>query len=59
MADVVDSLLNDAVDLYVQVVDYRRIPTSQMLALVSAGIWNYARIWLPSPDSDGIFPYFG
>jgi hypothetical protein len=38
MADVVDSLLNDAVDLYVQVVDYRRIPTSQMLALVSAGI---------------------
>jgi hypothetical protein len=28
MVDVVDSLLNNAVDLYVQAVDYRRIPTT-------------------------------
>jgi hypothetical protein len=40
MTDVVDSLLNDAVDLYVQVVDYRRIPTNQIPALVGAGIWK-------------------
>jgi hypothetical protein len=32
MADVIDPLLNDAVDLYVQAVDYRWIPTSQILA---------------------------
>jgi hypothetical protein len=33
MADAVDPLLNDAVDLYVQVVGYRQIP-----ALVSVEI---------------------
>jgi hypothetical protein len=34
MADAVDHFLDDAVDLYVQTVDYRRIPTSQILAPV-------------------------
>jgi hypothetical protein len=30
MVDAVDSLLNNAVDLYVQAVDYYRISTSQI-----------------------------
>jgi len=38
MTDAVDLLLNDAVDLYIQAVDYRRIPTSQILASIGARI---------------------
>jgi hypothetical protein len=38
MVDVVDSLLNNAVDFYVQAVDYCRISTSQILSLVGAEI---------------------
>jgi hypothetical protein len=44
MLDAIDSLLNNAVDFYVQVVDYRRISTSQILTPVGAGIRQ------PSPD---------
>jgi hypothetical protein len=38
MVDAVDSLLNNAVDLYVQSVHYRQIPTSQIPTLVNAEI---------------------
>jgi hypothetical protein len=38
MADAVDPILNDAIDIYVQAVSYRRISTSQIPALVGAGI---------------------
>jgi len=38
MADIINPLLNNAVNLYVQAIDYRRIPTSQIPALVGAGI---------------------
>jgi hypothetical protein len=38
MVDAVDSLLNNAVDLYVQAVDYHRIPTSQISTPVGAEI---------------------
>jgi hypothetical protein len=38
MVDTVDSLLNNAVDFYVQVVDYCQISTSQIPTLVSARI---------------------
>jgi hypothetical protein len=37
MVDAVDSLLNNAVDLYVQAVDYHRIPTSQIPTPIIAG----------------------
>jgi hypothetical protein len=37
MADAVDHFLNDAVVLYVQAIDYRRIPTNQILAPVESG----------------------
>jgi hypothetical protein len=37
MVDVIDSLLNIAVDLYVQAVDYCRILTSQIPTPVGAG----------------------
>jgi hypothetical protein len=38
MVDAVDSLLNNAVDFYVQAVDYCRISTSQIPTPVDAGI---------------------
>jgi hypothetical protein len=38
MVDAVDSFLNNAVDLYVQAVDYCRISTSQIPTPVGAGI---------------------
>jgi hypothetical protein len=38
MVDVVDSLLNNAVDFYVQAVDYCRISTSQIPTPVNVGI---------------------
>jgi hypothetical protein len=38
MVDAVDSLLNNAVDLYVQAVDYYRISTSQILTPVGVRI---------------------
>jgi len=38
MVDAVDSLLNNAVDLYIQAVDYCRILTSQIPTPVDAGI---------------------
>jgi hypothetical protein len=38
MIDAVESLLNNAVDFYVQAVDYCRISTSQILTPVGAGI---------------------
>jgi hypothetical protein len=42
MVDAVDPLLNDAVDLYIQAVDYRRIPTSQ----ISTPVGTITRLWL-------------
>jgi hypothetical protein len=53
MVDTIDSFLNNAVDLYVQAVDYRRILTSQILTPVSA------KIRQPSPDSGCIVPDSG
>jgi hypothetical protein len=38
MTNAVDLLLNDAVNFYIQAVDYRWILTSQILAAVDAGI---------------------
>lgn len=38
MENAVDSLLNNAIDLYVQAVDYCRISTSQIPTLINAGI---------------------
>jgi hypothetical protein len=38
MADAVDSFLNDAIDLYVQVVNYRQISTSEIPVPVGAEI---------------------
>jgi hypothetical protein len=38
MVDAVDSLLNNAVNLYVQAVDYCRNSTSQIPTPVGAGI---------------------
>jgi hypothetical protein len=38
MVDAVDSLLNNAVDLYVQAIHYRRILKSQIPTLVGAEI---------------------
>jgi hypothetical protein len=38
MADAIDPLLNDTVDLYVQAVDYSQIPTSQIPEPVGAKI---------------------
>jgi hypothetical protein len=38
MVNAVDSLLNNTVDLYVQAVDYRWIPTSQTPTPVDAEI---------------------
>jgi hypothetical protein len=58
MIDTVNSLLNNAVDLYVQAVEYRRIPT-----LVGAGIRQImpesSDIWQPSPNFGGTVPDFG
>jgi hypothetical protein len=54
MVDAVDSLLNNAVDLYVQAVGYRQIPTSQVSRTVGAGIRQIMPesddIRQPSPD---------
>jgi hypothetical protein len=58
MVDAVDSLLNNAVDLYVQAIDYRQIPTP-----VGAGIRRSmpksGDIRQLSPDSGGIVPDSG
>lgn len=63
MVDAVDSLLNNAVDLYVQAVDYRRIPTSQTPTLVSAEIRQImpesGDVLQPSLDSSDTVPDSG
>jgi hypothetical protein len=46
VVDTVDSLLNNAVDLYVQAVDYRRIPTSQTPTPV--GVESDKLCWNPA-----------
>jgi len=38
MANAVDHLLNDTVDLYVQAIDYHRISTSHIPTPTGAGI---------------------
>lgn len=38
MVDGIDSFLNNAVDLYIQAVEYCRISTSQIPTLVGVGI---------------------
>jgi hypothetical protein len=57
MVDAVDSLLNNAIDLYVQAVRYRRISTSHILILVGAEIKQImpksGDVWQPSSDSSG------
>jgi hypothetical protein len=57
MVDAVDSLLNNAIDLYVQAVRYRRISTSHILILVGAEIKQImpksGDVWQPSSDSNG------
>jgi hypothetical protein len=63
MVDAVDSFLNNAFDLYVQVVDYCRISTSQISTPVGAGIrqikpesGDVRQMW---PDSEDIMPDSG
>jgi hypothetical protein len=60
MVNAVDSLLNNAVDLYVQTVDYHWIPTSQIPTLVGARIRQImpesSDVRQPSPDSGHIGP---
>jgi len=48
MVDAIDSLLNNAVDLYVQAVNYRRISTSQIL---TRSMPESGDVWQMSPDS--------
>jgi hypothetical protein len=52
MVDAVDYFLNNAVDLYVQAVDYCRISTSQILTPVGAGIRRRPH-QTPKNDFDG------
>jgi hypothetical protein len=63
MIDAVDSLLNNAVDLYVQAVDYRHISTSQISISVGARIRQimpeFGDIRQPSPDSSSTLPDSG
>jgi hypothetical protein len=60
MVDAVDSFLNNAVDLYVQAVDYCRISTSQIPTPVGVGIQQIksesSNVWQMSPDSGDIMP---
>jgi hypothetical protein len=59
MANAVDHLLNDVVNLYIQAVDYRRIPApvgariQRRLATVAEFRWYCAKFllhWLEQPD---------
>jgi hypothetical protein len=63
MVDAVDSFLNNAVDLYVQAVEYCRISTSQIPTLVGAGIRQIrpesCEIRETSPVSGDIMPDSG
>jgi hypothetical protein len=63
MVDAVDSLLNNAVDLYIQAVDYCRISTSQIPTLVGAEIRQIKPesddVRQMSPDSEDTIPDFG
>jgi hypothetical protein len=63
MVDAVDSFLNNAVDLYVQTVDYCQISTSQILTPVGAGIRQIkpksGDVRQMSPDSGNIMPDSG
>jgi hypothetical protein len=63
MVDAVNSLLNNAVDFYVQAVDYCRISTSKIPTPVGAGIrqiklesGNFQQM---SPDSEDTMPDSG
>jgi hypothetical protein len=62
MVNAFDSLLN-VVDLYVQAVHYRRIPTSQIPTLFGAEIRQImpesSNVRQPSPDLDGTVPDSG
>jgi len=63
-ADVVDHLLNDAVDLHAQVVDHRRILRQAIFRHWSesagAGIWKFlsesSDVWPPSLDFNDTVP---
>jgi hypothetical protein len=63
MVDTVDSLLNNAVNLYIQAVHYRRISTSQIPTLVDVEIRQImpesGDVQQPSPDSGGTVPDAG
>jgi hypothetical protein len=62
MVDAVGSLLNNAVDIYVQAVDYCRISTSQIPTPVGAGIRQIkpesGDVWQMSLDSEGYHSRF-
>jgi len=63
MVDAVDSLLNNAVDFYVQAVDYCRISTSQIPTPVDVGIRQIklesGDVQQMSPDSGDTMPDSG
>jgi len=63
MVDAIDSFLNNAVDLYVQAVDYCRTSTSQILTPVGAGIQQIkpesGDVRQMSPDSGDTMPDSG
>jgi hypothetical protein len=63
MVDAVDYFLNNAVDLYVQAVDYCRISTSQIPTPVGVGIRQIkpesGDVRQMSPDSGDIMPDSG
>jgi hypothetical protein len=55
MVDAVDSLLNNAVDLYVQAVDYRQTPT-RVRAEIRQIMLESGDIRQPSPNFDNTVP---
>jgi hypothetical protein len=63
MIDAIDSFLNNAVDLYVQAVDYCRISTSQIQTPIGAGIRQIkpesGDVRHMSPDSGDVMPDSG
>jgi hypothetical protein len=58
MVDAIDFLLNNAVDLYVQAVDYHRIPVP-VGARIRQIMLESGDVRQPSPDSSRTVPDFG
>jgi hypothetical protein len=63
MVDAVDSFLNNAVDLYIQAVEYCRISTSQIPTPIGVGIRQIrpesGEIWQTLPGSGDTMPDSG